>query len=48
MRRLKGVFPEGVVYFCGLFNAQVRVAGCDGSGGPRQVRAQASVIRLCR
>ena len=35
MRRLKGVFPEGVVYFCGLFNAEARIACCEGSGASR-------------
>jgi hypothetical protein len=35
MRRLKGILPEGVVHFCGLFNAEARIARCDGSGPPR-------------
>jgi hypothetical protein len=35
MRRLKGFFPEGVAQFCGLFNAEARIARGEGSGASR-------------
>jgi hypothetical protein len=35
MRRLKGVFPEGVAQFRGLLDAEARIACCEGSGASR-------------